>query len=414
MRDPFGRPRRGHHQRQRTTVEQPAEHLGEAQVVARRDAQPVVHDDVGARRHQLGLALTEAEEVDLAVGREHAAVGAEQDGGVEHPPGVVALHERAHVHHRAEVGGRSGQRLQTRSGGGLGLLLPPVVGEAALRPELRQHDEVGAGLRADQARHSFPALVRRLVVAVGELDQVDAQPIFHAPTLPRPDPMIVSGERPEKRPIPLTIMALGGARRLTAQAHGSRERRLTAHGIRALWTTGRERSADPTRWARACGRLPPVVGRHRHYRRTRRRRADGPHRASTHPSWAMAGAGAGRCMPDHRPADSTSEAHRWNRVRRTVGLAESHDRWCRLRALRPAASRACHCRPRSSRVVHRPDRDPSELATVRTSVPGRAAFHATRADRHRHLRRTRSPRRRTARHGTRGAEEAGDALATRG
>ena len=52
--------------------------------------------------------------------------------------------------------------------------LPGVVGEAAVGPQLGQHHEVGAGLGPHQGGHPVDAVGQRLVVAVGQLDDVDS------------------------------------------------------------------------------------------------------------------------------------------------------------------------------------------------------------------------------------------------
>ena len=85
------------------------------------------------------------------------------------------------MHRRTELPGRCLQGRDDRAVQRLRAVLPGVVGEAAVRPQLGQHDEVGAGLGADQGGDPVDALGRGLAVAVRELDDVD----LHAPSLAR-------------------------------------------------------------------------------------------------------------------------------------------------------------------------------------------------------------------------------------
>ena len=150
VRDPLGRPGRRHQHDLGAGVEQGPEHLREAQVVAGGQAELPVHDRAVARSHQLGLALTETEQMHLPVRRQHRAVRTEQHRGVEEATGGIPLDERAHVHRRTELPGHCLERGDDRPVQRLRAVLPGVVGETAVRPQLGQHDEVGAGLCADQ------------------------------------------------------------------------------------------------------------------------------------------------------------------------------------------------------------------------------------------------------------------------
>jgi hypothetical protein len=126
--------------------------LGEAQVVADAEAEGEVaerrRDDLLARLLVLGLAVGDAadvdvEHVDLAVGGEVVAVGADQDRGVEGAAGGPGLADAAGEQVNAQLarpaasGGEA--RAVERLGAGQQLL---ALGQQV--PLLRQGDQLGA------------------------------------------------------------------------------------------------------------------------------------------------------------------------------------------------------------------------------------------------------------------------------
>ncbi|GAA3054837.1 hypothetical protein GCM10020000_41280 [Streptomyces olivoverticillatus] len=154
-------PARGDDEDLGALVDQGAEELGEAQVVAGGQAQRRLRqpygDRFGARAHHDGLALVEAEAVDLAVGAHEIARGREDQGGVVERALGVPFADRAGVQPDARVprgvrhglGRGSVQRLRL---GGEGL-----VGEGPDRPELGQHHQIAAALCAHELRDAGTA-----------------------------------------------------------------------------------------------------------------------------------------------------------------------------------------------------------------------------------------------------------------
>jgi hypothetical protein len=137
-----------------------------------------------------GFALAEAEPVDLAVDRQPGTVRAEHHRGVPQAPSLrpaVAvrgafgqpLDHRPGVHHRTHIAGRRGDRRHRRAVQHLGPLRPAAVREATVRPQLRQHDEIGATLGTHQVGDPGDPVGHGLVVGVGHLDQVHSHHARH-------------------------------------------------------------------------------------------------------------------------------------------------------------------------------------------------------------------------------------------
>ena len=126
-----------------------------------------------ARLQQHRLTGAEPEAVHLAVGRLHLAVTVQQYRGVPEQARLVALDHRAGVHRGTDLPRGLGDGFDSGPVDRLGTLRPLAVGEPARRPELGQHDEVGALLLADDAGDAVDARRDGFVVAVTELHQMD-------------------------------------------------------------------------------------------------------------------------------------------------------------------------------------------------------------------------------------------------
>ena len=190
---PGRRPGRRHDEHLGAQVHLRPVELGEAQVVAGRQAHrqrvgrcgQVGDDEVAPGLHEPRLPAAEAEPVDLRVGRHHLALGVEHHRGV---PQVATLgarlggafHDRPGMQHRAGAADRLPERGEGLRQVGplqrLGALLPLGHGEASGAPQLRQDDEVvPRRVLADQVGDAGGPLGDALVgpLAVGQLDGGD-------------------------------------------------------------------------------------------------------------------------------------------------------------------------------------------------------------------------------------------------
>lgn len=179
-------------------VDEPAEELGEAEVVAGGDAEGGLRQtdrhQFGARAHQYGLALVEAEAVDLAVGGGQVAGGGEDEGGVVERAVGVPFGDRPGVQPGARVARRLRHDLERRPFEGLRLRTERLVGERAGGPQFRQHDEIDSGLFSYQSRHTPPTRIDRFAVVYVDLEERGA----HTTTVLAFEPSIQAYDRHTK------------------------------------------------------------------------------------------------------------------------------------------------------------------------------------------------------------------------
>gem|GEM_PF-6775900 len=174
-------PARRDHERLGPRVHERAEQLGKAQVVAGGHAdgrlRQTYRHRLGARAHQHGLALVEAEAVDLAVEGGQLTGGGEDERGVVQGAFVRAvggrapLRDRPGVQPHARVTRRLGHHLVRRPLERLGLGCEPLVGERPGRPQLGQHHQIDSGLIAYQCRSATATRINRFVLFYPELDE---------------------------------------------------------------------------------------------------------------------------------------------------------------------------------------------------------------------------------------------------